>query len=123
MGDRKPRPQNGAPRGVKRHQPLRDGNAEPFGQSLGKLRPDSRRAKPRAFHAEKRNLVEWIDLAEFGVEFQSVENHDPVGKIHMFRTKIAMAVDDATIAHTLFKQRAIMASRASKRSSTSDERP
>lgn len=55
MRDREPRPQDGAPGGVKRHQPLWNANVQLSGQSVGKIGSNLGRAEMRAFLQRMRH--------------------------------------------------------------------
>ena len=70
-------------------------------------------AQAFAFEAKKCDLIEWIDGAQARIEFQAVNDPHRIAEPDMFRSQVAMAVDDVTAAHAAGNQRGSICQKAS----------
>ena len=58
-------------------------------------------AEPFAFEAEVGDLIKRIDHPEVRIEFQAVNNLNPVGEPDVLRAQITVSVHNAAVADTL----------------------
>ena len=72
--------------------------------------PEEGSAEQRAFQAKIGQFVERIDLAQFAVELQAIENRDRIVETNMLGPKIAVAVDDVLQTRALLEKRPISSS-------------
>jgi len=61
-------------------------------------------AQPFAFETQEGDLIERIDHAQAAVEFQTVDDAHRIAEANMFRTQVAMPVDDPALSHPLCQQ-------------------
>jgi hypothetical protein len=105
MRNRQTRPQHGAMATVEEKKLL----GEPVTQAAHEAALDVLTcpcgAKPLAFEAQERDLIEWIDRPQARIEFEAVDDPHGIAEPDVLGTQVAVSVDDAALANARRERR------------------
>ena len=108
MRDSEPRPQRRAVAAIEQKQLVGVSVMQRVGDAAAQIFACPGGAQPFALDAEECELVERIDHAQAGVEFQAIDDAHRIAEPNVFGAQIAMTVDDAARSHPRGDERAAL---------------
>ena len=101
MGDRKTRPKHGAAGPIKQEYAVGGIVTQQAGEAPPDGIADPSFAKPLALQVQEGHLIQGVERSQAGIELEAVDDREGFAEPDMFRSEIAMCIDDMPPMNTV----------------------